>query len=106
LVATAWGTEHISRGDEIVVTALEHHANFVPWQQLARQRGAALRICGLTTDGRLDLDCLASLVTSRTRVVACNHVSNALGTINPMPAIAAVGRRRAAPGASLVRDGA
>src|SRR2546423_11322604 len=69
LVATAWGTEHVSRGDEIVVTALEHHANFVPWQQLARQRGATLRICALTTDGRLDLDCLASLVTSRTKVV-------------------------------------
>src|SRR5436309_944255 len=83
-VATAWGTEHVSRGDEIIVTGLEHHANFVPWQQLARERGARLAICSLTSDGQLDLECLASLITPRTRVVAFNHVSNALGTINPV----------------------
>jgi len=106
LVATAWGMEHVGHGDEIVVTALEHHANFVPWQQLARQRGATLRICSLTSDGRLDLDSLASLVGQRTRVVAFNHVSNALGTINPVAEITALVRRRAARNAIVVIDGA
>ena len=106
LVATAWGVEHIARGDEIVVTALEHHANFVPWQQLALQRGATLRICGLTSDGRLDLDELAMLITGRTRIVAFNHVSNALGTINPVAEITQLVRRRAAKDAIVVVDGA
>jgi cysteine desulfurase/selenocysteine lyase len=106
LVATAWGMDNVARGDEIVVTALEHHANFVPWQQLALRRGAALRICGLTSDGRLDLEMLGSLLNSRTRVVAFNHVSNALGTLNPVAEIAALVRRRAAPDSILVCDGA
>jgi cysteine desulfurase/selenocysteine lyase len=106
LVATAWGMEHVGRGDEIVVTALEHHANFVPWQQLVRQRGATLRICSLTSDGQLDLECLASLVGSETRVVAFNHVSNALGTINPVAEITALVRRQAASDAIVVIDGA
>jgi cysteine desulfurase/selenocysteine lyase len=103
LVATAWGRANVSSGDEIVVTALEHHANFVPWQQLAIERGATLRICALTGDGRLDLDCLASLMTTRTRVVAFNHVSNALGTINPVSEIAAMAHK---VGALAVCDGA
>jgi cysteine desulfurase / selenocysteine lyase len=84
LVASAWGRANVSSGDELVVTALEHHANFVPWQQLAIENGAKLRVCELTPDGRMDLDCLGSLLGSRTRVVAFNHVSNALGTINPV----------------------
>src|SRR5215210_2358218 len=103
LVATAWGRATVGAGDEIVVTALEHHANFVPWQQLAIERGATLHICALTSDGRLDLDCLASLLTPRTRVVAFNHVSNALGTINPVSEIAAMAHR---VGALAVCDGA
>jgi cysteine desulfurase/selenocysteine lyase len=106
LVATAWGMENVAPGDEIVVTALEHHANFVPWQQLARVRGADLRICILTSDGRLDLDCLETLINARTRVVAFNHVSNALGTINPVAAITALVRKRAAKNAIVVCDGA
>lgn len=84
LVATSWGRENVSAGDEIVVTALEHHANFVPWQQLAIEKGAKLRVCELTPDGRVDLNCLTGLLGSRTRVVAFNHVSNAIGTINPV----------------------
>jgi cysteine desulfurase / selenocysteine lyase len=84
LVATSWGRQNVSAGDEIVVTALEHHANFVPWQQLAIEKGAKLRVCELTPDGRIDLDCLRGLVGSRTRAVAFNHVSNAIGTINPV----------------------
>ena len=103
LVATAWGGANVRAGDEIVITALEHHANFVPWQQLANASGAALRICQLTRDGRLDLDHLASLITARTRVVAFNHVSNALGTVNPVREIARLAR---AVGALTVCDGA
>jgi cysteine desulfurase / selenocysteine lyase len=106
LVATAWGAEHLSRGDEIIVTGLEHHANFVPWQQLARQRGARLAISRLTNDGRLDLEHFASLITPRTRVVAFSHVSNALGTINPVAEITALVRQRAASNAIVVVDGA
>ena len=87
LVAGAWGRANVQAGDEIVVTAMDHHANFVPWQQLALETGAKLRICELTDDGRLDLDCMRGLVSSRTRVVAFNHVSNALGTINPVTEI-------------------
>jgi cysteine desulfurase/selenocysteine lyase len=84
LVVGSWGRANVSRGDEIIVTALDHHANFVPWQQLALEKHAKLRICELTADGRLDLDCLRGLLTAKTRVVAFNHVSNALGTINPV----------------------
>lgn len=104
LVATAWGRENVSRGDEIVVTALEHHANFVPWQQLALDAGATFRICELTSDGRLDLDCFQSLLSAKTKVVAINHVSNALGTINPVAEIARMVRERSK--AIVVCDGA
>jgi cysteine desulfurase/selenocysteine lyase len=88
----------------VVVTAMDHHATFVTWQQLARQQGAAFRIAELTPDGRVDLDHLASLVTARTRVVAFPHVSNALGTVNPVREIAALVRERS--DAALVCDGA
>ena len=104
LVAAAWGRANVKSGDEIVITGLEHHANFVPWQQLALERGARLRICELTAAGELDLDCLASLLSSRTRIVAFSHVSNALGTINPVREVAALVRARC--DALLVCDGA
>ena len=84
LVVGSWGRENISRGDEIVVTALDHHANFVLWQQLALEKHALLRVCELTADGQLDLECLRGLLNPKTKVVAFNHVSNALGTINPV----------------------
>jgi cysteine desulfurase/selenocysteine lyase len=103
LVATAWGRANVQAGDEIVVTALEHHANFVPWQQLALATGAHFRVCPLTADHRVDLDALRQLVGARTKVVAFNHVSNALGTVNPVREIAAIAR---ASGALVVCDGA
>ena len=105
LVATAWGGRHVAAGDEIVVTAMEHHANFVPWQQLALARGAAFRIAPLTHDGRIDLPALGTMLGARTKVVAFPHVSNALGTVNPVREIAALVRERA-PGALVVCDGA
>jgi cysteine desulfurase/selenocysteine lyase len=103
LVATAWGHANVREGDEIVVTALEHHANFVPWQQVAIARGARFVVCPLTSDHRVDLDALRTLVTPRTKVLAFNHVSNALGTVNPVDQISAIGRT---VGALIVCDGA
>jgi cysteine desulfurase/selenocysteine lyase len=103
LVATAWGGANVRTGDEIVITGLEHHANFVPWQQLAHETGATLRICRITPDGRIDLDELRSVIGPRTKVVALGHVSNALGTINPVTEIAALAH---AAGAIVVIDGA
>jgi cysteine desulfurase/selenocysteine lyase len=88
-------------GDEIVITEMEHHANLVPWQELARRTGATLRWIGVTDDGRLDLDDLEAVITDRTKVVAFTHVSNVLGTINPVAAI--VDRARAV-GALTVLD--
>jgi cysteine desulfurase/selenocysteine lyase len=104
LVAGSWGRANVGPGDEIVVTALDHHANFVPWQQLAIEKAATVRVCELTADGRLDLDCMKQLVTSRTKVVAFNHVSNALGTINPVTDIVRLVRERSP--AITVCDGA
>jgi cysteine desulfurase/selenocysteine lyase len=104
LVAASWGRANVQRGDEIVVTAMDHHANFVPWQQLALEKHAKLRICELTSDGRLDLDCLRGLLTPKTKVVAFNHVSNALGTINPIDEIVSLVRNNT--NAITVCDGA
>src|SRR4051812_38035766 len=103
LVATAWGRANVRSGDEIVITGLEHHANFVPWQQLAATTGARLRVCGITADGRIDVDEMKRLVGPRTKVVAFGHVSNALGTINPIDELTAIARR---VGAVVVCDGA
>lgn len=77
-------TADVHRGDEIIVTRLEHHANFVPWQQLALKTGAVFKIADITDDGRLDPDHLKSLITSRTKILAVTHVSNAIGSITPL----------------------
>ena len=103
LIATAWGRANVKRGDRVVVTRLEHHANFVPWQQLALETGAEFEICGLTPEGEVDLEKLSALVTPNTKVVAFGHVSNALGTVNPVRDIAAIAHRA---GALAVCDGA
>lgn len=104
LVAYAHGAERLRAGDNVVVTRMDHHATFVTWQQLARRQGAEFRIAELTADGRVDLDHLASLVDARTAVVAFPHVSNALGTVNPVRELAALVRERS--DATLVCDGA
>lgn len=103
LVATAWGRRRLEPRDEIVVTGMEHHANFVPWQQAALAAGARLRIAELTPDGRVDLDSLRSLLSRKTKIVAFAHVSNAMGTVNPVREIAAMARE---VGALVVCDGA
>jgi cysteine desulfurase / selenocysteine lyase len=104
LVAGSWGMANVSSGDEIVVTAMDHHANFVPWQVLAMRRGAKFRVCELTPDGKIDLEFLSGLLNKRTKIVAFSHVSNALGTINPIAEIARLVREKT--DAILVCDGA
>jgi cysteine desulfurase/selenocysteine lyase len=91
----------LGQGDEIVVTEMEHHSNLVPWQELARRTGATLRWIGVTDDGRLNLGDLDTVVTDRTKVVAFTHVSNVLGTINPVDVIV---ERARAVGALTVLD--
>jgi cysteine desulfurase / selenocysteine lyase len=90
LVAYAWGFSNLGPGDVVVVTELEHHSNFVPWQYVAKKRGAEFRMIPLTESGELDLDSLDGLAREgQVKVVATNLVSNALGTINPVERLAA-----------------
>ena len=104
LVASSWGMTNVSTGDEIVATAMDHHANFVPWQVLAMRKGAKFRLAELTSDGKIDLDSFASLLNKRTKIVAFSHVSNALGTINPVEEIVRMVREKT--DAIIVCDGA
>lgn len=103
LVASSWGLDNLSEGDEILLTVMEHHSNIVPWQIVAGRTGATLRYIELDEQGRLVLDDLDSLLTERTKLVAVSHVSNALGTINPVKRIAAAAH---AVGAVILIDGA
>jgi cysteine desulfurase/selenocysteine lyase len=96
----------LQRGDEIVVTELEHHSNLIPWQLVARDRGAALHAVPVRDDGTLDLDVLDRLLTPKTRVVAFAHVSNVLGTITPVADIVRMVRGSRASSALTVIDGA
>ena len=104
LLAFSIGEARVGAGDEIVASEMEHHSNLVPWQLLAVRKGARLRLVCLTDDGRLDLDHLAGLLGARTKVVALSHVSNALGTINPVAEIGRLVRERS--DAAFVLDGA
>jgi len=105
LVASTWGRSHVKAGDNIVVTRMEHHANFVPWQQLAKSAGAEFRIVELDAAGNVDLELMRRAVDARTKVLAFGHVSNALGTINPVAEMVAIARAQA-PSALVVCDGA
>lgn len=103
LVARAWGDANLHEGDEIVLTLMEHHSNIVPWQQLTRRTGAVLRYAGISGEGKLDLDEVRGLIGPRTKVVSVVHMSNVLGTINPVAEIGEMARRA---GALMVVDGA
>jgi cysteine desulfurase/selenocysteine lyase len=103
LVAWSWGRRNVLAGDEVVVTTMEHHANIVPWQMLCEERGARLRVLPIRDDGELELEALAGLLTERTRIVAVTHVSNVLGTINPVREIVALAHARGVP---VLVDGA
>lgn len=106
LVAAAWAAPRLAPGDEVLVTEMEHHSNFVPWQQVCLRTGATLRIVPIdpvADSGVLRLDALDELLTSRTKLVAVTHVSNVLGTVNPVREIADRAHRA---GAIVVVDGA
>jgi cysteine desulfurase / selenocysteine lyase len=103
LVAYSWGRTNLTEGDRIVVTEMEHHSNVVPWYQVAQEKGAHLDWAPITDEGRLDLDALASLLERGPKLVCVAHVSNVLGTINP---IAEIARLVHDAGALLVVDGA
>lgn len=103
LVANSYGRQHIRAGDEIVISAMEHHSNIVPWQILCEQTGAVLRIVPISDAGEMLIDEYEKLLTSRTRLVAVVHVSNALGTINPVHEIIRLARRQGVP---VLVDGA
>ena len=103
LVASSWGDAFIGARDEIVLTKMEHHSNLVPWQLLAGRTGCDLRFVDVTPEGTLDLDDLDRLLATRPRLVACTHVSNSLGTVNPVREI--VDRAHAAGALTLI-DGA
>ncbi len=103
VVAQSWGRHNIASGDEIVISHLEHHANIVPWQQLAAEKGARLRVIPVDDDGQILLDAYGDLLNDKTRLVAVAHVSNALGTIVPIRQVIEMAHRA---GARVLIDGA
>jgi cysteine desulfurase/selenocysteine lyase len=103
LVAQSYGRSHIQAGDEILITAMEHHSNIVPWQILCQQTGAVLKVAPMSLQGELLLDQFEQLLNDRTRLVSVVHMSNALGTINPVKRIIDAAHARAIP---VLLDGA
>ncbi len=103
LVAATWGRSNISAGDKILVSALEHHSNIVPWQMLTQEKGAELIPVPVSDSGEIDLDAFDQLLDARVKLVSVNQVSNALGTINP---VAEIIERAHAVGAKVLVDGA
>jgi cysteine desulfurase/selenocysteine lyase len=103
LVASSFGQAFVKAGDEIVISTMEHHSNIVPWQMLCERTGAVLRVIPVTDAGELDMDGYRALLSERTRLVAVVHVSNALGTINP---VAEIVRLAHDAGAAVLLDGA
>lgn len=103
MIAHSYGDANVSEGDEIVVTQMEHHANLVPWQQLAKRQGATLKFIPMAEDGTITLEAVRETVSERTKIVAIAHVSNVLGTINDIKAIAEIAHDN---GAIISVDGA
>lgn len=103
LVASCFGRTFIGEGDEIIISAMEHHSNIVPWQFLCEERGAKLKVLPFDDDGVLCLDQLESLITPRTKIVALTHVSNTLGTCNPVAEIIRIAHAHSVP---VMLDGA
>ena len=102
-VARAWGDKFLEAGDEIVLSPMEHHSNLIPWQQLAKRTKASLRYIDLNRDGTVSVDAVKQQITGRTRIVTLSAVSNVLGTINPIAAVAELAHE---VGAIMVVDGA
>ena len=103
LVAYSWGEHNIGEGDEILLTPMEHHSNLVPWQELARRKNAVIKFIPMLENGTLDMDQVDDLITEKTALVSAVHMSNALGTINPVKELAEKAHRS---GAKILVDGA
>jgi cysteine desulfurase / selenocysteine lyase len=103
LVAHGWGRKFLNAGDEIILTTLEHHSNIVPWQMVADEKGAKIRVVPIFDNGELDLDTYEKLFNGRTKIACFTHVSNALGTINPVREMVAMARKH---GVVTLVDGA
>jgi cysteine desulfurase/selenocysteine lyase len=103
LVSQAWGRANVREGDEILITAIEHHSNIVPWQMLCQEKGATLRIVPVNDAGELDIEEYERMLNPRVKLVAVGHASNALGTINPIRRMAAAAH---ANGSLILVDGA
>jgi cysteine desulfurase / selenocysteine lyase len=103
LVAHSYGRPNVGAGDEVVITAMEHHSNIVPWQMLCEEKGARLRVVPMNDAGELSLDAFEETLSPRTRIVAIVHVSNALGTVNPIADIVRIAHQRGVP---VLVDGA
>jgi cysteine desulfurase / selenocysteine lyase len=103
LVAQTYGRQHLTAGSEVIISALEHHSNIVPWQILCQETGAQLRVIPINDAGEILMDDYAHLLNDRTRLVAVSHVSNALGSVNPIRRIADLAHRRSVP---VLVDGA
>ena len=103
LVAQTYGRSKVRRGDEVLITALEHHSNIVPWQMLCEEKGARLKVVPIDERGQVRLDELEKLLSERTRILAVSHISNALGTANPVGRIVATAHARGVP---VLVDGA
>ncbi|WP_172373105.1 cysteine desulfurase [Sporosarcina jiandibaonis] len=103
IVAQSYGRANVGEGDEIVITHMEHHSNIIPWQQLAREKGAVLKFIDLEADGTITLEKVREVVTERTKIVSIMHVSNVLGTVNPIKEITEIAHEN---GAIMVVDGA
>lgn len=102
-VAASYGRANVEEGDEIVITYMEHHSNIIPWQQIAKEKGATLKYIPLQKDGTINLDDAANTISEKTKIVSVTHVSNVLGVINPIKELAAIAHRN---GAVMVVDGA
>lgn len=103
LVAFSFGERYIGAGDEVIISEMEHHANIVPWQMVCKRKGAVLKVVPVLDNGTLDMDSYARLFSSRTRIVAITHVSNALGTINPVGELTRIAHENGVP---ILIDGA
>jgi len=102
-VAQSYGRANVGEGDEIIITYMEHHSNIIPWQQLAKEKGAVLKYVDLEEDGTLSLEKVREVITDRTKIVSIMYVSNVLGTMNPIKEIAEIAHEH---GAVMVVDGA
>lgn len=103
LVASSWGRKFLNEGDEVLVSAMEHHSNIVPWQLICEERGAVLKVMPINQDGDIILEEVDALLSEKTKMVTFNHASNSLGTVNPVKALV---KKAKAVGAKVLVDGA